>query len=628
MAVFGLSLLYAKEITIYVEDAEAQIPVANATVEAYSEAEGWVKLGITDSSGRSILQIEEDFDSFRIFHMSYEPLFLVYAPTQGNQLEAKLHKIRYEVEEVVLSASRFDQSRDELPYQISVIRESEIAFQNPQTSADLLSQNGQVFIQKSQQGGGSPNLRGFEANKVLLVIDGVRMNNAIYRSGHLQNVITIDPDMIAQAEVLFGPASVVYGSDALGGVMHFTTRQPAFAVSEESRVTGNLNMRFGSVNQEKRVHIDLNVGGEKWAWLGSVTFTDFGDLRAGRNPSIGMAEIPAHWLRDSVILVEDETDRIVPSSNPYLQSPTGYQQLDVIQKVAYRPSERVQHSFNLQLSTSTNIPRYDRLTQKRDGNLRYAEWYYGPQTRLMGAYHLTYDKPNKSWDQLKLVTAYQFVEESRNSREFQSAYIDERKEQVHVASVNIDARKQLLPLHQLSYGVEWVSNWVVSQAHTRGRFTDEVSPLDTRYPDGGTFMQTIAFYVTDTWRFHPQWRINTGGRWTGVLLDARFEETDFYDFSFSTIRQYHQAWSSNASIVYTPSSLWMLSYLSGVGFRAPNLDDVAKVFDSQPGNVVVPNPDLQPEYTHTHEVSVRYKKEHVKLEGGAFLTFYRDTIVV
>ena len=98
----------------------------------------------------------------------------------------------------------------------------------PGKSTDLLMNTGQVLVQQSQQGGGSPIIRGFEANRILLVVDGIRMNNAIYRSGHLQNAITVDANALEQVQVLMGPSSVRYGSDALGGVLHFQTIKPRF----------------------------------------------------------------------------------------------------------------------------------------------------------------------------------------------------------------------------------------------------------------------------------------------------------------------------------------------------------------------------------------------------------------
>ena len=132
----------------------------------------------------------------------------------------------YDLNEIVVSASRFEEKRANVPQQMMMIKQKDIKFLSQPTSAELLQSSGQVLVQKSQLGGGSPILRGFEANKVLLVVDGIRMNNAIYRGGHLQNIISIDNSMLEKVEVIYGPGSVVYGSDALGGVIHFHTLKP------------------------------------------------------------------------------------------------------------------------------------------------------------------------------------------------------------------------------------------------------------------------------------------------------------------------------------------------------------------------------------------------------------------
>ncbi|MBC7848595.1 MAG: TonB-dependent receptor plug domain-containing protein, partial [Chitinophagaceae bacterium] len=134
-----------------------------------------------------------------------------------------------ELEEVVVSFNKWEQKLNEVPNKIVKINKLEILRTNPQTAADLLGQTGSVFIQKSQLGGGSPMIRGFATNRVLLVYDGVRMNNAIYRSGNLQNIISIDPLSVETAEVIFGPGSLIYGSDAIGGVMDFHTLDARFS---------------------------------------------------------------------------------------------------------------------------------------------------------------------------------------------------------------------------------------------------------------------------------------------------------------------------------------------------------------------------------------------------------------
>ena len=120
-----------------------------------------------------------------------------------------------------------------------------------------LGSSGEVFIQKSQMGGGSPMIRGFSTNRILIVVDGVRMNNAIYRSGNLQNVISIDASTIENTEVIFGPGSVIYGSDAVGGVMSFNTILPRLSSVDEWEYSGNIMSRLSSANKEKTGHFDF-----------------------------------------------------------------------------------------------------------------------------------------------------------------------------------------------------------------------------------------------------------------------------------------------------------------------------------------------------------------------------------
>src|SRR5687767_509129 len=164
------------------------------------------------------------------------------------------------MEEVIISVNKWEQKLNEVPNKIVKINKLDILRNNPQTSADLLGQTGTVFIQKSQMGGGSPMIRGFATNRVLLVIDGVRMNNAIYRSGNLQNVISIDALSVETAEVIFGPGSLVYGSDAIGGVMDFHTLEPRLATGKNMLVKGSVLGRYSTANKEKTGHIDLNLG--------------------------------------------------------------------------------------------------------------------------------------------------------------------------------------------------------------------------------------------------------------------------------------------------------------------------------------------------------------------------------
>ena len=139
------------------------------------------------------------------------------------------------LDEVVISASKFSQKFREVPKKVTQINKSNIEFTNPMTSADLLQSGGNVFIQKSQLGGGSPMIRGLSTNRLVLSVDGVRLNNAIYRGGNIHNVISISPTNIENTEVIMGSASVLYGSDAIGGVMNFYTKKANLSNNSEPK---------------------------------------------------------------------------------------------------------------------------------------------------------------------------------------------------------------------------------------------------------------------------------------------------------------------------------------------------------------------------------------------------------
>jgi hemoglobin/transferrin/lactoferrin receptor protein len=177
-----------------------------------------------------------------------------------------------EMQEVVVSASRFEEKIKDVSQKIQVIGSKELQNMNQTSTADVLANSGNVMVQKSQLGGGSPIIRGFETNKVLIVVDGIRMNNAIYRGGHLQNVITLDNSIMDRVEIVFGPGSVVYGSDALGGVMSFTTKNPLLSSSGKAVVKANAYTRYMSAVSGYAAHANISVGGKK---IGSLVCSKF-----------------------------------------------------------------------------------------------------------------------------------------------------------------------------------------------------------------------------------------------------------------------------------------------------------------------------------------------------------------
>ena len=260
------------------------------------------------------------------------------------------------MEEITVAANRQQDVKMNVPQQVYILSRDQIERANAQTAADLLTTDGLLTVQKSQQGGGSPMIRGFESSRVLLVMDNVKMNNLIYRAGHLQNIITVDPSILERVEVLYGPSSVSYGSDALGGVVAFRSKNPVLGDGGKTWFSGNAFMRYGSANQETTGHVDFNIGGERFASLTSLSYSNVGDLRSGRrkNPFLKDDE---YISRPYEVIRENGEDLLIGNSKDWHQPGSGYMQYDLMQKFLFKPDDRFRHLLNFQFSNTTDIRR-------------------------------------------------------------------------------------------------------------------------------------------------------------------------------------------------------------------------------------------------------------------------------
>lgn len=527
--------------------------------------------------------------------------------------------------EVVISVNRSEQNRLDIPNQVSSVTSKRISFLNLPTTADLLQSTGQVTVQKSQQGGGSPVIRGFEASRVLLVIDDVRMNNLIYRSGHLQNVVTVDPSILDRMEVVYGPSSTVYGSDALGGVIHLRTKDPSFSETDKPVISGTGMLRFSTAANERTANATVTSSGKRWTSFSSFSYTALDDLKMGKQPGT----IDSAWgLRYSYVERFNGVDSLVRNDDPLIQKFSGYSQVDLLQKVKYRTKGNAVHGLNLQYSTSSDIPRYDRLTDPGPSGLANAEWYYGPQKRILAAYTFL-KEPSGAWfDRYRSVLSYQYVVESRHNRSFGSANRTNRTEYVNVAGYTLTAERNR-NRHDLRLGIDGQYNTVHSTANRINLDNDAYSSQSTRYPDGSNRMMSNAAYVSHSWNSGGKWSVHDGLRLTSTVLRSTFEDTTFYDVPVSEVNQQSLALCGNIGVVWRPDLRWKLSLLGSTGFRAPNVDDMSKIFDSSPGQVIVPNPDLRPERTWSGEFNLTvFLFKHVRFETTAYYTLFTDAIVV
>jgi hemoglobin/transferrin/lactoferrin receptor protein len=608
------SLLSAQQVQVIC--ASDRAPIEHVAVFNLSREHST----ITDSLGMLDLSIFPAGDSLIFQHPSY--VMEKFSPADMvNQRQLVLHRKRILIDEFVISASKTLESKLIIPYMVEVLKDEMLMESTGLTSADILEGTGNILVQKSQGGGGSPILRGFEANKILLVVDGVRLNNAIYRNGHLQNAITIDNSILERTEVIFGPSSIMYGSDALGGVIHYYTRDPAISGDSSLLFNVNAHAQYASAVKGKTGHLDFAVGRKYWGALSSVTYKELGDSRIGarRNPTLGNWGEVMHYV-DQV----NGMDSTLANEDPLIQKNTGYRQMDFLQKIRYTPSQYVDWILNLQYSTSSDIDRLDKLNDYSGDNLKYAEYYYGPQNRFLVSLKNVLKTDNWLFTNMTTLAAFQKIDEDRFSRKFRNDERLTQQEDVQVFSLNMDLLKIWSARHKLQYGAEVNHNLVESTAWYENIRTGDREDALTRYPEGGSQTWSASAYASYKWILPGKLVFNLGSRYNWGSMHSLFSNP-LLDYDKIDIN--HGALTGSIGLVYTPTEDWQLNTILSTGFRNPNVDDYGKV-RAKDDYVTVPNPELSPEYTYNAEIGItRFVEGYMKIQLVAFYSYLDNAIV-
>jgi len=612
---------FAQEVKVV--DKETGKPIDNVTV--FTEKQTFNSS--TNEKGIVDITSVKDTETLVFSHISYALKSKLKSDLKGKNYTVYLTRQSEQLDEVVLSVFKGQAKTKRVAEQVAVITSKEIQQLSPQTTADLLASVPGIKVQKSQMGGGSPVIRGMESNRVLLVVDGVRMNNAIYRKGHLQNAITVSPNQLDRTEIVFGPSSVIYGSDALGGVIHYYTKIPK--LSEKLKVCTSLFNRFSSVNNEITTNASVEISTKKWGSFTSVSFSDFGDLRMGKNRSHGFDD----WGK--VFEYSENTNDYFAAtasvnSDPNVQRNTGYNQTDLLQKFFIPLSEKTDLKLNFQYSTSSDIPRFDRLDEQSGGTLKFAEWYYGPQERILISPQLDIN-PGKGWiDQGTFTLAYQNIQESRIQRRFGSLDRSYREENVDIFSINGDFSAPLTKSENrsISYGFEFSHNDVSSNSFGRtldvsgnqiNGFSNEFL-VQSRYPDGGSSYMSSAAYVGYRQDLNSKSTLNTGVRFTRTHLEATWIDQTFIMLPETAVALDNSAFTATLGYVYKPNKNWQINSVISSGFRSPNIDDVGRVREKA-GDVTVPNIHVNPEFAYSAEIGIQKYFNDRKFRIG-FNTYY------
>lgn len=603
VGVHATSDKYTAKIVGLVVDAETQQPVES--VEIYIKA---LQRGeMTGKNGNFQLdRIPPGEYEVSVSRQGFRPRKerITLQPGETRTLHVEMSAKAVELDEVQVTANRGAASSQEVPQLVSVISAPEIRARSLQQAPEILREVTGVFVQKTNQGGGSPIIRGLKANKLLLLVDGIRLNNSTYRGGNHQYLNTVDEQALERMEVVHGPVSALYGSDALGGAVNLITRSALFHHDGGLAWRGSLTGTGSTADHTFTSHLGLSVSHSRWGAVFDASFKSFGDVTRGSRGG----ELLMRRLTD-----DSRVDRRLLKT----QTPQGYGSLDVSGKLAFRLFETLHLTVAHQSNRQEAVPRYDVYEAQSD-----SVWQYAPQERDLTYASLRSNRRN-SWFDLATITLSRHRQfERRKRQDFGSAI--ENRDQYETVTLGVQAQfnKVIAARHLLVYGTEVYHDNVATLSMQRNNAARAISPRNPIYPDGSSFTN-LGVYAQAELIVVPRWTMTAGARLSTFSLRAPFAP----ELKLGTVTQEPSALTGSLGAKIDVAEVVALVANLAQGFRAPNLDDLSRLGRAR-GDLIfeIPNPELEPEKSLSFDAGFKLNFARAQANVIGFYNMLTDVL--
>jgi hemoglobin/transferrin/lactoferrin receptor protein len=497
-----------------------------------------------------------------------------------------------QIEEVQVTARRRAEAELDVPNATTVVGREALRALAPQTAMDTLHGEPGTFVQQTTPGQGVVIVRGLKGSEVLHLVDGFRLNNAIFRNAPNQYIALVDSQSLERVEVVRGPMSALYGGDAMGGVVQMLTWDPRFD-GDALATAGRLRSSYGSADRSLLSRAETAIGNDAFSLSGGLTMQDVEPLRTGSGDRVPFSDFSARGG-------------------------------DV--KFVARLGEQHELLVSAQRMEQPNTPRVDQLNagfgQSEPERLAAQ---FRPQTRSFHHGRWRWDAGAAAFDELELHFGRQRIEDGNRSRAFagDAGDVRETRERTVVSTTGwtLGAVKALGSAHTLGYGADYYRDRVYST--TQQRTFEAGSALEPelarvfppRFPDGA-LMEQMGVYVADHWLLTPRLALDYGLRYSVVESDI--------PGGFDRVRNADA--SGNLGLHYRVSDALALVANVGRGFRAPNVFDLGTIGERPGSRFNRPNPDLEPERIATVDAGFKYAGERLRADVSAFFSRYSDKI--
>ena len=488
--------------------------------------------------------------------------------------------------ELTITATREEQASFEVPQAVTTIRQHEVARQTPGVLPDLLRGAPGVFVQETTPGQGTPIIRGLTGSSVLMLVDGMRLNTAFFRPAPNQYFALVDAYNVERLEVVRGAGSTLYGSDALGGVVHIITPVPEYHTQDwqfDSRALG----RFASADLADITRLSLSGGKQGLGFSTGLTYQNRDDRQDGGD---------AH--------VQSPSDFESYAANGTLF--TEYGAHDAL--------------LNVQYLRQPKTPRYDELVagfgQTQPSAARFS---FEPNDRVFLHARYRVRQPVPLIDRLEFHTAFQEINDDRRTQDFGSPVEQRERNRSRMVGVTAQLTSHWRDRLFLTYGAEVYVDSITSRRRGRNRETGERLVLQSRFTNGAT-LNSFAGYVQSTIRLHPKLTAVLGGRVSYFDIGLpRADREIGVSLGIDDL-------TGQAGLTYRLTPSVSLVANIGRGFRVPNVFDLSTL-GPRPGNRFnIPNPHLKPEKVLSIDAGLKWSFSRFRGEVFGFYSDFEDKI--
>ncbi len=482
-----------------------------------------------------------------------------------------------------VTASKTATATNDTATAVSVVTRDEIKNKPNTLLPDLLRQESGVYIQQTTPGQAIPIIRGLKGSGNVHLVDGMRVNTAFFRNAPNQYLALVDSFMTSQIEVVRGPSSVLYGGDALGGVVNVLTHTPEFYSTEWS-MTGQVFSSWDSADEKWISHIGGDFGNDKIASTFGLSYQDIGQRTTGSGQTI-----------------------------PF----TAYTSRSFNNKWVFNTSNTSNWIFDLQYTHQPATPRVDNLVAGFGETEPESQVYlFQPNERQFAHLKYTTASPTDWYDMANYHLSFQKITDNRYSIPLSGSRTDTEQNHSDLFTLQADWNKALDDDSLLVYGFDSYID-TISSARQRVLADGTDVPRASRYPDESSMRQFAVF--ADWHQFVGDHEFTTGVRFSDYDIDLNSPEIDNDQLSLTDLT-WHASW------LYKFNDQDRIFANIGRGFRPPNIFDLGQVGERSGNRFNVINPDLEPESVISLDLGYKHAGNGWQAEVVAFVSRYQDVI--